>query len=372
MEKNRAKLLITKYLSGTCTPEEKIIVESWYAKELSKQKEPLPEPDYEEIEREIWNKLPQRNTAKISRMWVRIAVAASVLVCIYTGYYFFEQKQQSLLTAQNSNHEILPGSTKAVLILANGTKLDLNDAKSGLLANQGAAEVHKTATGEVTYTTTASDKSGSLFNTMITPVGGEYRLVLSDGTQVWLNAASSIKYPTAFNERERKVEITGEVYFEVAHDASKPFRVITGKQTVEVLGTHFNINAYPDELAVKTTLLTGSIRISNAKKSALLKPGEQSQVNYKEGISIIGHANTEEALAWKNGYFRFNNENIRSVMHKLSRWYDVDVVYNGAVSDEGYYGTISRYKTIDEVLNMLRQTKGVQFKIEGRRIVVTG
>nr|WP_315419102.1 FecR domain-containing protein [uncultured Pedobacter sp.] len=372
MEKNRAQLLIAKYVSGTCTPEEKIIVESWYAKELAKREDQLPEPDYEEIEREIWNKLPQRNTAKITRMWTRIAVAASVLVCIYTGYYFFELKQQSLQTAQNSKHEILPGSTKAVLVLANGTKLDLNDAKSGLLATQGSSEVVKTGSGQVTYTATTVNNPGSLYNTMITPVGGEYRLILSDGTQVWLNAASSIKYPTTFNKYERKVEITGEVYFEVAHDASKPFRVITAKQTVEVLGTHFNINAYPDELAVKTTLLTGSIRISSAKKSALLKPGEQSQFNYREGISIIDHANTEEAVAWKNGYFRFNNENIRSVMHKLSRWYDVDVVYDGAVSDEGYYGTISRYKTIDEVLKMLQQTKGVQFKIEGRRIVVTG
>ncbi|RKR80362.1 FecR family protein [Mucilaginibacter gracilis] len=372
MEHNRAKALIAKYLSGNCTPEEKIIVESWYTKELSAREDQLPEPDYDKLEQEIWDKLPQQKIGQTTKIWPRIAIAASVLLFLYTGFYFFEKRQRPLQTAQSIKHEIVPGSTKAVLILGNGKKLVLNNAKNGLLAMQGSAEVQKTATGEVIYTNTEPGTDVPLYNTMTTPVGGEYRLTLADGTQVWLNAASSIKYPTAFKESERKVEITGEVYFEVAHDAAKPFLVITGKQTVEVLGTHFNINAYPDESTVKTTLLTGSIRISSVGKVALLKPGEQSQVNERGGITKLDHANIEEAVSWKNGYFRFNNENIRSVMHKLSRWYDVDIKYDGAVSDEGYYGTISKYKTISEVLEMLQQTKGVHFKIEGRRIVVTG
>jgi ferric-dicitrate binding protein FerR (iron transport regulator) len=167
------------------------------------------------------------------------------------------------------------------------------------------------------------------------------------------------------------VAITGEVYFEVAHNPAKPFRVATGSQTVEVLGTHFNINAYTDEAAMKTTLLEGSVKVLNAGQSALLKPGQQSLVDGNK-IQVIDHANTEEAIAWKNGYFRFNNEKIRSIMLKLSRWYDIDVEYEGETSDEGYYGTISRYKNISEVLEMLQQTKGVHFKIKGRRVTVTG
>lgn len=371
MEENRAKILIRKYLSGNCTPEEKIIVESWYTKELSSLEDKSPVPAYDEVEQEIWNKLPHQNKSLMAKMWVRITIAASLFIFVAAGFYFIEKQERSFQKSQFTQYNIIAGSTKAILILSDGKRVELTNAKNGILANQGSAEIRKVPGGEISYTNTKPTSNGtSLYNTMTTPVGGQYRLVLADGTQVWLNAASSIRYPTAFEGNTRNVEVTGEAYFEVAHDSARPFRVTTGNQTVEVLGTHFNISGYPDEPVTKTTLLTGSIRIAQSGKTVILKPGQQSQVNGQKGITVTDHANIEEAVAWKNGYFRFNNENIRSVMRKLSRWYDVDIEYRGLVSDEGFYGTISKYKTIIEVLEMIQQTKGVHFKIEGRRIIV--
>jgi len=202
-------------------------------------------------------------------------------------------------------------------------------------------------------------------------VGGEYQVVLADGTKVWLNALSSIRFPTSFKGSERKVEITGEAYFEVAKNARMPFRVIGGSQTVEVLGTHFNINAYPDESAVATTLLEGSVKVAmHDGQAKVLKPGEQALI-FKENNSFrVKEVDAEDAVAWKNGYFQFNDDDLKTIMNQLSRWYNVEIVYQQANLDQKFGGTISRSKNLSQVLRILELTGNVRFRVEGRRITV--
>jgi transmembrane sensor len=257
--------------------------------------------------------------------------------------------------------------------LADGKRIILTGAKNGTIAKDHNAIINKTADGQLVYQSddkeTASSKRPAE-NLLQTPRGGEYHLILADGTNVWLNAASSIRYPTAFTGNDRRVEVTGEAYFEVAHNAAKPFRVTSKGQTVEVLGTHFNINAYDDEPGIKTTLLEGSVKVSNKDQKAILKPGQQAIVQSINNSIIIKNANTEEVVAWKNGYFLFDGEKIESIMRKVSRWYDVDVQYEQTMPDVAFGGSISRFENVSQLLEVLQRTGSVHFKIEGRRLTV--
>jgi len=208
------------------------------------------------------------------------------------------------------------------------------------------------------------------FNTISTPVGGQYTVVLPDGSKVWLNAASSLKFPTAFTGTERRVELTGEGYFEVAKNKHMPFKVNFNREEVEVLGTHFNISAYPDEAVTRTTLLEGSVRISKNNIKKILVPGQQAISSMQTGGFNIAEVNTDEAIAWKNGLFLFHNENIRSIMKKIARWYNVDVNYQGSFTNQEYGGRISQSKNLSEILKNLELTGTIHFKIEGRRVTV--
>ncbi|SHM52192.1 FecR family protein [Mucilaginibacter sp. OK098] len=310
------------------------------------------------------------------------AAAAAVFVFFFSAAYFFiYKKQQEQLIAVANKNKIIPGRNKATLTLADGSKIDLDDAKTGGIAKQAQLRVTKTAAGQLIYTIANTDKTLSettdkpSYNTIETPVGGQYQVILSDGTRVWLNAASSLKYPTQFATGERQVELTGEGYFEVTKNKAKPFKVITDRQEIEVLGTHFNVNAYTDENAITTTLLEGSVKIAAhlknqlAQQSIILKPGQQSILGCA-GLAV-GNVNTEDVVAWKNGYFSFN-EDFESIMRRLSRWYNIDVVYKiDKDPDLSFGGKISRSKSINSVLNIIEATGNVHFKIEGRRIIVT-
>jgi len=254
------------------------------------------------------------------------------------------------------------------LTLQDGSKIVLNDVKDGTLAQQGNTKVVKLATGQLVYDKTGTASAKVLYNTMTTPRGGQYKLTLPDGTEVWLNAASSITYPTAFAGNERDVSITGEAYFEVAKDKSKPFHVTSGNQTIEVLGTHFNVMAYADEDAIKTTLLEGSVKITENNEAQILKPGEQATVDKNGGLKI-SVADIDDALAWKNGYFKFNRVNIKYIMRQLARWYDVDLVYEGSVPHDEFVGKIGRGENIEDVLHIL-ELDHVHFKIEDKKIIV--
>jgi hypothetical protein len=351
--------LIKRYRANQCTAEEVLFLESWFAQWNDKTPFDLPaEQLAEDLQLISENVLPLHHETKQVRLWTRIAAAASILIAVSIGgYVFLKPTTEQQYVAAYKRNDIAPGTNKAVLILGNGVKIDLTAAKNGKVVEQ----IIKTADGQLRYSGSLADAG---FNTLSTPNGGKYDVVLGDGTRVWLNSASSIKYPASFAHlKERIVELSGEAYFEVVHNSNVPFKVVTANLTVEDIGTHFNVNAY--EAGSKTTLLQGSVKINN---SQVLVPGQQAVV-LPEGIKVT-QADTEEAVAWKNGYFRFNNENIKSIMLKLARWYDIEVVYASDVSAEGFYGTISRNKNISEVLTMLQQTQGVHFKIEGRRVTV--
>jgi transmembrane sensor len=304
------------------------------------------------------------------RLWPRIVAAASILLILSIGGYFLldQSKSEEKWVAQNFKNDIIPGSNSATLTLGNGKVVVLNATANGRLAVQGNMAVKKTSDGKLEYRVISNTDGEVMENTLTTRRKEQYKVVLADGTNVWLNASSSIKYPTQFNGKYRDVTVTGEAYFEVAHNAAKPFRVISATQTIEVLGTHFNVNTYADEPAVSTTLLEGSVKVFNFNASKIIKPGEQAVL--MGGQLDVRTANVEETVAWKNGYFRFNKENIESIMRKLSRWYDIDVVFDGPVPDEEYIGTCARSRNISEVLKVLQYSKSVHFKIEGRRITV--
>lgn len=368
MNDQRSTQLLKKYLDGECSPEETAMVESWYNQLAGTQKDDLPEPDYAAIKRGVLEAVLSKkvSSARVKRMWPRIAAAASILLGFAIGAYFLTSRPYPPITLSQTRL-IHTGSNKAILTLANGSQVVLDDAKNGALTNQGNTNITKTADGQIIYNVSVAIRpTGELsYNTVSTPSGGQYQVILPDSSRVWLNAASSIRFPTAFTGNSREVTVTGEAYFEVAHNARKPFRVMTGSQTIEVLGTHFNVNAYDDETAIKTTLLQGSVCLNG---STMLKPGEQG-VNNGSGIKV-SLANTENAVAWKDGKFKFASENIKDLMRKVARWYDVDVVYDGDMATKDFSGSVSRFDQIAEILNVLQSTNTIHFKIEGRRITV--
>lgn len=319
-------------------------------------------------------KIEQSAVVKKFNAWYRIVAAAVILMAIGTGLYFY-QKQNPISTGKSQiAKEIKPGGNNAFLILANGKKINLNQISNGEIVKQAGLVITKAADGQLVYTALENESKNQetklAYNTIETPKGGQYQINLPDGTKVWLNAASSLKYPTQFLGQERKVELKGEGYFEVAKDKTKPFKVITDKQEIQVLGTHFNVNAYNDEDDIKTTLLEGSVRVQVNQSAGfkVLKPGQQSILKGQE--IDVKSVDIDEAIAWKNGYFLFNKEEMHSAMRKLSRWYNIDVVYNGNLDDIYFEGTFSRTNTLEQSLEILELAGSFNFKIEGRRLIV--
>ncbi|MNS13038.1 fec operon regulator FecR [compost metagenome] len=378
MNKQEVEKLFEKYNKGLASPQEQIMLERWYHQELAKQQLSDDEADFVSLKEEIWDGVLDRaglqenkSVKKLFPLWTKIAAAASIVLLISIGINSYLAKRASENTELANANKIAPGSNKAILTLSNGQKISLTDASKGTLANESGIVITKTADGQLTYKFSNSTdiNASALINTIETPRGGQHQITLPDGTVVTLNAASSLKFPASFTGlANRKVELSGEAYFEVAKDKKHPFIVQSGSQKVEVLGTHFNVNTYPDEKAAKTTLLEGAVKVSANGNAHLLKPGQQSILT-NNTVDIVT-ANIKEIMAWKNGYFRFNDDRIDEIMPLLSRWYDVEVNYEGKISDERFSGTISRYKNINEVLAMLSYSNAVKFKIEGRRITV--
>jgi transmembrane sensor len=260
---------------------------------------------------------------------------------------------------------VAPGGNKAILTLGDGSTIALDSAANGSLAQQGNSAVVKLAGGQLAYRPTGAANDIVVMNTMSTPRGGQYQLTLPDGTKAWLNAASSITFPTAFVTAQRKIKIKGEVYLEVAQEAAKPFIVdIDGRSVVEVLGTSFNINSYADEAAIKTTLIEGNVRIKTNDRNILLKPGQQAV-----DMQLVNNADIAQVLAWKNGVFNFENLNFREVARQLERWYDIEVVYEGRVPDIQFKGDMNRGVSLTGVLRIFTAF-GVHTRIEGRKLIV--
>src|SRR5690606_22892486 len=276
-------------------------------------------------------------------------------------------------------NDLTPGGNRATLTLADGRIVALDKSSNGLIAESERMKVNKTADGLIVYNLTKSSQSkgkSPRYNVITTPRGGQFQIILSDGTKVWLNAASTLRYPENFESDRRNVELLGEAYFEVSNQKSDlgkttPFLVHTALQTVEVLGTHFNINSYQDEGVEKTSLLEGSVKVtinsSESKKAVVLKPNQQSTLN---GLTLdVSAIDSDEIVAWKNGYFSFEGANIEEVMRQLSRWYDVDIVYEGNIPEGKFTGKVYRNMNLSKVLDILYYAK-VNFRIEGKKMFI--
>ncbi len=303
-------------------------------------------------------------------------VAAMITAILFSALYiYFNRSRSAQKTAGTAAvKDIPPGRNKAVLTLADGRQILLTEAANGELARQAGIRITKTSDGKLVYTADRTETTSSVsdisYNTISTPRGGQYQINLPDGSQVWLNAASSLKFPAAFSPAgTRKVTLSGEAYFEVAKDKHRPFVVTTAKQSLEVLGTHFNVDSYPDEPGTKTTLLEGSVRISADDRIVLLKPGQQATVN--EAVSV-SEVDPEEAIAWQKGYFHFDDEELESVMKKVSRWYDVEAEYEDAsLKHELFAAYSTRFANVSQLLKRLNEVGSVRFRLEGRKIIIT-
>jgi len=381
--------LIAGYLQATLSEPQKEKLFEWVAESEENQKllaEILNEQNLEQYLAEfaaydaqaalIKLKSKRGTVKKMARAtlpWLKISVAASLLLMFSFGFWLYQKQQHLAHPVAQIKKDITPGGNKAILTLANGTKIVLDSASTGKIAQQGGVVVTKTNDGKVIYNLARLNDSAPGAggdNTISTPRGGQYQVILPDGSHVWLNAASSIRFPTAFAHNERKVEITGEVYFEITKDKRKPFRVLSEEQMIEVLGTHFNVMAYADEKVIITTLLEGSVAVSNQKERVTIKPSQNVTLQRNSNTLTVNQADAQAAVMWKNGYLYFDDEPIESIMRKVSRWYDVEIVYKGNIAGKTFGGNISKFKNVSELLEVLQATGSIHFQTEERRIIV--
>lgn len=392
------KVLLLKYLRGESglTLVERARLDGWLsASEANRELlAELTDPDrvaaaLDKMERlnesRVWEKVqaslhdPPMPVSRIGFFRRKGWVAAAVLILALGGAVVVSLMKGRNDTASPGNDgrlvqqtDIVPGGNKAILTLSGGQQIVLDSMADGKVAKQGGATVTKLANGQLAYVIDKQGGNEVLYNTMSTPRGGQYKLVLPDGTAVWLNAASSITYPTVFAGGQRVVSVTGEAYFEVASDKVRPFQVKVNEMEVVVLGTHFNINSYQDEAAIRTTLLEGSIKVlshipGRDPQAVVLKPGQQAQAATQ--IKVIDHADVGQVMAWKNGLFNFDKLPLQEVLRQLSRWYDVEVVYEGTIAPKKFGGEIGRDLNLSEVLDGLKET-GVHFNVVGRKLIV--
>jgi hypothetical protein len=376
-------ILYEKNLSGKCTPGEKQLLEA-YQDEIS-----MPDDKWNAqfgnkkhtrqiLKANIRQTLHHDQSAHVSNKRLYLKIAAAAIVFFTAGILVLKQhsvKTKVNYAVKNPVAHIVPGSNKAYLTTANGTIITLNGLKNGNLLSQGGIQVNKVKDGLLKYgkkvvANSAASITSDIYNTITVPRGGQYQLVLADGTKVWLNSASTIKFPVAFTGKDRQVELSGEAYFEVVKNPLQPFKVVANGITVQDLGTHFNVMAYSDDKEVKTSLLEGSVKLTGTKAITILKPGEQGVLNDQQNAFKIEKVDMDDVVAWKNGFFAFNDEDIQTIMKRISRWYDVDVVFPQQFKRKNFGGTVSRFADVSQVLKDLELTGSIHFKIEGRRIAV--
>jgi len=409
MSKERIQYLLQQYAANTASREEVEELFKWLKHQQGEEalknfiigsvaKEgadtTLPQRDWDRIWHSVQSATTANTPAKIVRpLWMQIAAAVLLLVMAGGAWFYFSHPKTTsapVVKTVTPKHDILPGGNKALLTLADGSTIVLDTVQTGLLALQGQTRIVKQHAGQLIYNSlrTSEQKAGEvLYNTVTTPNGGQFQLVLPDGTKVWLNAGSSLCFPASFSTLKRTVQLTGEAYFEVAPLTPKgeskkvPFivKISTAsgvKGEIEVLGTHFNINAYNNESEIKTTLLEGKVRMSamgpdsHREQSAILKPGEQAiavaspLTTHHSPLTINHSPNVQQVIAWKNGYFRFKETGIRELMRQVERWYNVEVEYRTASTDQHYTGVVSRSQNISALLQTLELTGTVHFQID--------
>lgn len=380
MNIKQAKELLSKYQAGISTDSENELVERWYNQLVESGEWKWSKGEKEMMQKLIQTRLMRKINAGGQHqrsVFYRIrlqrwAAAAIILLFSAIGYFFLnhhENKPQQIANVISDDVKA-PQQNKAVIRLANGKLVYLDSVGNGALALQGNVQLIKLANGQIAYKHKQGEVSTKMeYNTLSNPRGSKViNMVLSDGSKVWLDVASSITYPVNFTGNERKVSITGEAYFEVAHDAMKPFYVSHRDMNIRVLGTHFNVNAFEDGGAdIKVTLLEGKVNVNNKMSRETLKPGQQAIVNDK--IKILNDVDLDEVMGWKNGYFEFNNSGLANVLSQVSRWYNVDVVYQGHNKPRQFMGEIQRDLNLSEILKILAKN-GIQFQIEGNKLIV--
>ncbi|WP_413667992.1 FecR family protein [Mucilaginibacter sp. Mucisp86] len=394
MEKNEREFyvaeLIGKLLKGDISPEEDLWLKGWIneSTENRVQFEKLTDAGSLENKLSFWNKidndkawnellgkLPEAelgpakrfNYLSLLKYAAIVILVLSVSVLLYRDNTSRMKNYDSKSIAQN---QIRPGSNNAILILGNGQKVALkNHTQVSINEDDGTAVSNKNEILAYKHTGNASAGREVIYNTIVIPRGGEYQLVLADGSKIWMNSASSLRYPTSFSGSERKVYLTGEAYFEVAKNARMPFIVKTDKAEVQVLGTHFNVKAYNDEDLCKTTLLEGAVRVRSSAMINEIKPGQQAIIDNGGQQKITSDIDVDEEVAWKNGLFMFNKANIKDVLQQVSRWYDIEVVYEGKVPELQFSGQLSRKVDFYGFTNILKYA-GLNFTIKGKTVIV--
>lgn len=373
MNEEEIRELLKRYRQGNCTEQEKESVELWFditSKQSDWQwKNPAQkESTRANILKGIKEVTQQRKQEKL-RIWPYISVAASLLILLFAGWYFYFSNQKQL--SQQPFHQIAvaPGSKQAMLTLSDGSSVMVDDAANGVVASDGSSRVLKNGDGTLEYQSENNQVKPAGRNTLAVPRGGTFQITMSDGTKAWINSATTITYPAGNADSERLVELTGEAYFEVAKDKKRPFKVMSNGTEILVTGTHFNVSAYDDDQKVTTTLAEGAVIVSNKGHQRALIPGQQS-VSSASGDITFGKVDVESALAWKEGYFVFEDQDLKSVMKMVSRWYDVEIEYQGAIPDNKFGGTFSKSKGLDGLLNYLQQLSNIQFKQQGKKIII--
>jgi transmembrane sensor len=382
MDQVQFKKILQRYRKGKSSDQERAFVEAYYAafdarpnvlEQLTADEQlKFEQLLYEDLRQQFPTARPIRRVHLLKTAWLRYAAAVLIVFGIGTYLYVTNQKEKPSVTQNNPNpvqNDVAPGGNKAILTLADGSKIVLDSAHQGTIAKESNATVIKTAEGKIEYQKGGDKVAVLTYNTMATPRGGQYQLTLPDGSQVWLNAESSITYPTAFASNERKVSITGEAYFEVAKNKVKPFRVDIGTATIEVLGTKFNVNTYKEEPIKNATLLEGSVRIKTVHTSIMLKPGQQGQLSDR-GLFLADRPDLEQVMAWKNGAFNFDKMEIGTALRQLARWYDIDIVYPDGVPSKRLLGGIGRDLNLSQVLKVL-EGLGVKAELKGRKLYIS-
>jgi len=370
--------LIERYTDGTATQQERNLLDCWYLKKAAGEMETrFPEDLQSKMDRALPLILaneqfyPKQPVIK-KKLWPTWAVAASVAMAVFAGSYFYYQSRTKDKTEQVAVNDILPGKNGATLTLANGKKIYINDAVAGNIAEQSGVKISKSKDGHIIYEIT-NDNSGKVeYNTLSTTRGEQTQVRLPDGSLVFLNAMSSLKYPTSFTGQEkRNVVLTGEGYFEISKDKTHPFTVNTKEQLVEVLGTHFNVNAYTNNVDVKTTLLEGRVKVSNNSSglAKILDPGQQSIVTNK--TMIVKDVEAEDAVGWKNGRMIYDGETLENIMKDVSRWYNVEVIYRDeSIKEKTFFFSVSRRDKVSKILKILMRTQTVSCNIDGNKIII--
>ena len=386
MRKDLLLSLVIKRLDGELSSEEALQLKSWAEKTPANKTwlDRITNEEMLETEIQQWRNIDPaeghakwaaymqaRRRSRVRRMagW---SVAAAVLITVGVVWVTYNKAKHDDVPPATTigARDIVPGRNTATLTLGNGQRVLLDSAGMGALGVQGNSKLVKLDSGSLSYSTAQSGSSAVVYNTLVTPRASQFKLILSDGTRVWLNNASSLHYPSSFTGVSRTVELTGEAYFEVAKNSTQPFRVKAGGLSVQVLGTGFNISAYPDDPDVRTTLVQGKIKVENKGKDAVLQSGQQVVATDSGGWTVLKSVNTEEVTDWRFGLFNFDNADLHTVMRQLARWYNVDVEFQGAVPDKRVQGQMHRDLTLNQVLEILKD-KDVQFMLQGRKLIVT-